>query len=720
MHVCLYISAFQDPAYPAIFYHVQRLSTSPLIWSGRLFREPSGKVDDEDRALAEFLSHCASTTSWSMSASQVEDHLSMMLFGFLGARTSVKLETRNRRLQLKETLSDHDVLLKKVVKSVMTDYMQARRITRTHKENLEESMRPLLIRALAKIDRAFRNSNRSFDDLHRKSSDYQQQNESTHTEQKTNGRPNDLQEHDFAMYTGKQNYQIMEFQELFRLPFDEVLLEDFSCAIKTSNMIWHGRMYLSPNFVCFYSNILGKKNKLVLKGSDIAKAEQKSILMIPNALLVTMADETQHFFTSFGLGGSQHRDEAFQWIEQIRSTTSLDYAKSQRNKARIKEAARQKDKNTQTGSAVNIHNKNEWDKIYNEQEEEINHINPSPDTPSSKQVESQETAKPESSPEKPPRKISPRKARHPPATTPAKKSPPSTTADDSKTDTDEVELIKIHEDVFPVSITEFKKKLLDDECAYSLLDFQLALGNKDGKISSWSEGERKTREIEFTMKLQGFSIGPDSCRVYRTQRLQQIGDNFLLVSATSTPDVPFGDCFHVLEQWEIVAKGSKECAVTVSVGVKFLKMSWKLKMLKGTIESRSTEDSTSAILQWAAAAKHLFATGEKVSKVADLPPNPNVPTSRKSTSSVTTERRGSMNGLRSQSSPYFVGFDDARETVMRLLSILGISILLSMLFKRAASLEMVIVTLALGILSARNSARTSFCSTSSRCGCLHR
>ena len=71
-------------------------------------------------------------------------------------------------------------------------------------------------------------------------------------------------------YMAKQNKQSSQriVRELFKLPEEEDVLDDFSCALKRKVNI-HGRLFCTDNFLCFYANILGFKTKLVLSFRDI-------------------------------------------------------------------------------------------------------------------------------------------------------------------------------------------------------------------------------------------------------------------------------------------------------------------------------------------------------------------------------------------------------------------------------------------------------------------
>ena len=64
-------------------------------------------------------------------------------------------------------------------------------------------------------------------------------------------------------------------RELFNLPNNETIFDDFQCTI--SGM--PGRVYLSQSYLCFYSTILGMTTKHIINYRDITK-----ITKVTNAL----------------------------------------------------------------------------------------------------------------------------------------------------------------------------------------------------------------------------------------------------------------------------------------------------------------------------------------------------------------------------------------------------------------------------------------------------
>jgi len=51
-----------------------------------------------------------------------------------------------------------------------------------------------------------------------------------------------------------------KFIKLFKLPATEIVLKDFRCEMKPSKV---GTLYVSPNFICFYSSVIGLKTKVI-------------------------------------------------------------------------------------------------------------------------------------------------------------------------------------------------------------------------------------------------------------------------------------------------------------------------------------------------------------------------------------------------------------------------------------------------------------------------
>ncbi|XP_034562702.1 protein Aster-C isoform X2 [Notolabrus celidotus] len=96
--------------------------------------------------------------------------------------------------------------------------------------------------------------------------------------------------------TYKQKFD--EFKKLFKeLPETERLIVDYPCALQREILL-QGRLYLSENWLCFYSNVFrGTKITLALK-DIITMTREKTARLIPNAIQVCTSTE-KNFFTSF-------------------------------------------------------------------------------------------------------------------------------------------------------------------------------------------------------------------------------------------------------------------------------------------------------------------------------------------------------------------------------------------------------------------------------------
>ncbi|XP_068685405.1 protein Aster-B-like [Montipora foliosa] len=90
-----------------------------------------------------------------------------------------------------------------------------------------------------------------------------------------------------------------DFRRLFKdLPDSEQLIVDYSCALQRDILV-HGRLYVSQNWLCFYANIFGWETFVTIPCAEISSiTKEKTALVIPNAILVCTESE-KYFFASF-------------------------------------------------------------------------------------------------------------------------------------------------------------------------------------------------------------------------------------------------------------------------------------------------------------------------------------------------------------------------------------------------------------------------------------
>ncbi|XP_063534832.1 protein Aster-B-like isoform X1 [Cydia strobilella] len=90
-----------------------------------------------------------------------------------------------------------------------------------------------------------------------------------------------------------------DFKRLFKdLPDEERLIVDYSCALQKDILV-HGRLYASQNYLCFHASIFGWETSLSLRWKDVtAITKERTALVIPNAILICTETE-KNFLTSF-------------------------------------------------------------------------------------------------------------------------------------------------------------------------------------------------------------------------------------------------------------------------------------------------------------------------------------------------------------------------------------------------------------------------------------
>ncbi|XP_008401690.2 GRAM domain-containing protein 1A-like, partial [Poecilia reticulata] len=110
-----------------------------------------------------------------------------------------------------------------------------------------------------------------------------------------------------------------DFRKIFKkLPDSERLIVDYSCALQ-KDILLQGRLYLSENWLCFYSNIFRWETTITIQLKDVTSmTKEKTAKLIPNAIQIS-TDSEKHFFTSFGA-----RERSFMMIFRLWQNALLD------------------------------------------------------------------------------------------------------------------------------------------------------------------------------------------------------------------------------------------------------------------------------------------------------------------------------------------------------------------------------------------------------------
>nr|XP_032806765.1 GRAM domain-containing protein 2A-like isoform X2 [Petromyzon marinus] len=93
--------------------------------------------------------------------------------------------------------------------------------------------------------------------------------------------------------------QESQFHKLFpTIPQQELLLETYSCALK-KDFLYHGKMFVSQNWICFHSRIIHKQLQVTIPvGSVRTIKKHRMVKLLPNALCLLTSDGTKYRFTS--------------------------------------------------------------------------------------------------------------------------------------------------------------------------------------------------------------------------------------------------------------------------------------------------------------------------------------------------------------------------------------------------------------------------------------
>uniref|UniRef100_A0A8C9NIZ6 TBC1 domain family member 9 n=1 Tax=Serinus canaria TaxID=9135 RepID=A0A8C9NIZ6_SERCA len=111
--------------------------------------------------------------------------------------------------------------------------------------------------------------------------------------------------------TEKFKEAIVKFHKLFGMPEEEKLVNYYSCSYWKGKVPRQGWVYLSINHLCFYSFLMGREAKLVIRWVDITQLEKNATLLFPDMIKVSTRS-SEHFFSVF-----LNISETFKLMEQL-------------------------------------------------------------------------------------------------------------------------------------------------------------------------------------------------------------------------------------------------------------------------------------------------------------------------------------------------------------------------------------------------------------------
>ncbi|XP_071959231.1 protein Aster-B-like isoform X3 [Antedon mediterranea] len=374
-----------------------------------------------------------------------------------------------------------------------------------------------------------------------------------------------------------------EFQKLFKgIPDTERLTVDYSCALQKEILV-HGRMYVTQNYLCFYANIFKWETTLTIQLKDItAVTKERTVRFIPNALQVTTATE-KYFFTSFG-----SRDKSFMTIFKLwqNSLMQLEMPPVEFWKW--------------------IHCNYGYDLGIPEDELPEDYVFPSKEAEDSGDDKSRGQASEGRGSDGDDLSLS--ESREEPAVKDVEyiieedengtTAPPLLTGldppriDVSDYSEAEEEVLcgcnDMHQgkqylnEVFGVSCeTLFKLLFAEDSVFY--LDYVKARKSTDIEIGKWrteEDSSKDSRVVTYIFPINS-NIGPKSSQVTETQTfhrdLSKEGSCYITTNKVENKGIPYSDNFHVLGRWCITRVSENKCRLCVHAEINFTKASWFIR-----------------------------------------------------------------------------------------------------------------------------------------------
>ncbi|XP_030074966.1 GRAM domain-containing protein 2B isoform X1 [Microcaecilia unicolor] len=118
------------------------------------------------------------------------------------------------------------------------------------------------------------------------------------------------QKRSFSMNLPKHN---VTFHKVFKeVPEEENLIDSFSCAWQ-KEVLYQGRLYISPNFICFFCSMLRKEIKTQIPVTSVAVLKKANTArLVPNALSIKTIEGEKYLF-----GSLRNREAAYQVVSSL-------------------------------------------------------------------------------------------------------------------------------------------------------------------------------------------------------------------------------------------------------------------------------------------------------------------------------------------------------------------------------------------------------------------
>lgn len=366
-----------------------------------------------------------------------------------------------------------------------------------------------------------------------------------------------------------------DFKRIFKdVPDDERLVVDYSCALQREILV-HGRLYVSQNYVCFYANIFSWETLVCLRWKDVTSiTKEKTALVIPNAILICTATD-KFFLTSFGardktyvmlfrvwqnalIGEPMNAPELWQLVHSCYgdelglTSDDEDYVPPLPPADEEKLSTRLSVESFSEVESGNIEHSITGAPDTIESKAEVHHL-PRPD-PTIDATDLSDTT--ESEAEKHALKLSVR---------------------GTIVCTSPHEGRQIGKATFPIHIDQLFTLLFTNSKFF--LDFQTARKTTDLVQSAWTQNEQtgqKVRNLSFTIALSQ-AIGPRTSNISETQIMlpcSRPGYLYSIDVESVNAGIPYADSFSVLIHYCITSISENETNMVIYAQIKYKKNVW--------------------------------------------------------------------------------------------------------------------------------------------------
>ncbi|KAJ8511339.1 hypothetical protein OPV22_001773 [Ensete ventricosum] len=367
-----------------------------------------------------------------------------------------------------------------------------------------------------------------------------------------------------------------EYRFLFRLSPDQVLLQDFNCALH-ENILLQGHMYLFTHHICFYSNIFGFETKKIIPFHEVTCVRKaKTVAIFHNAIEI-LAGVKRYFFGSF-----LTRDEAYRLIIDV----WVQHGGDLRGQDTKLEASSQDD-------AIIIFDKVKGGKALLDDSSSSNR---SKDAKLSEEFKSIPNGKVDSDISIRLLEIQENEGQE--NVKSLSQNPFSWTIEDIDAPTVPEHFAIVAESKFPLVVEDFFSLFVSDHAADFLKDFHTRGGDKDFQCTSWHRHEQfgYTRNVSFLHPVKVY-LGAKFGNCQEVQKFRVYRNSHLVIETSQQiNNVPYGDYFQVEGIWDVeqASKGENSCTVKVYSNVAFSKKT----MFKGKIEQSTREECKEVYATW--------------------------------------------------------------------------------------------------------------------------